>query len=113
NIASTYSRTLSLRSDTALPSAGLHWNHYVALAPLEPEEQREWFNRAVAEKISTRALAKAVKKPPAPPAELPRGTYRVVYADPPWQYGRALPPGCAIERHYPTMPKIGRASCRE
>src|SRR5437899_6532896 len=46
NIASTYSRTLSLRSDTAHSSADLTWNHYVALATLEPEEQREWFNRA-------------------------------------------------------------------
>src|SRR2546430_5740261 len=38
---STYSRTLSLRSDTAHSSADLTWNHYVALATLEPEERSE------------------------------------------------------------------------
>src|SRR2546430_12539496 len=41
NIASTYSRTLSLRSDTAHSSADLTWNHYVALATRSEEHTSE------------------------------------------------------------------------
>lgn len=42
-------------------------------------------------------------------AELPDGQYRVIYADPPWQYGDergglAVYEGSAAEGQYPTMP---------
>lgn len=44
--------------------------------------------------------------------ELPRGKYRVLYADPPWQYGNTFSGGdadftsrwTAAETHYPSMP---------
>ena len=37
------------------------------------------------------------------PGEL-SGKYRVIYADPPWRYGKARYPGCGdAESHYSTM----------
>jgi N6-adenosine-specific RNA methylase IME4 len=34
----------------------------------------------------------------------PTGKYRVIYADPPWEYGNTMPPGFGEARdHYPTM----------
>jgi len=40
------------------------------------------------------------------PAALPTGKYRVIYADPPWQYGdeRTGLGATSAEDHYPTMP---------
>ncbi|MDD5017167.1 MAG: MT-A70 family methyltransferase [Eubacteriales bacterium] len=35
--------------------------------------------------------------------EPPKGKYRIIYADPPWQYGNTMETGNA-EFHYPTMP---------
>jgi N6-adenosine-specific RNA methylase IME4 len=51
-----------------------------------------------------RELVKKEKQ--AKPAVMPAGTYRIIYADPPWQYGNCFPPGMiktALD-HYPTMP---------
>lgn len=39
-----------------------------------------------------------------PELPLPEGTYRVIYADPPWQYDFAETDNRKIENHYPTMP---------
>jgi len=37
--------------------------------------------------------------------EEPSGRYRVIYADPPWDYGNRMPPGSTEPRdYYPTMP---------
>jgi hypothetical protein len=41
---------LSLRSDK------LTWSHHVLLAPLEPEEQKRWLDRALAERLSVADL---------------------------------------------------------
>lgn len=41
---------LSLRNDT------LTWSHHVLLAPLEPEEQRRWLQRATEERFSVADL---------------------------------------------------------
>lgn len=37
------------------------------------------------------------------PPELPKGTYTVILADPPWRYRFSRSKSRAIERHYPTM----------
>jgi N6-adenosine-specific RNA methylase IME4 len=38
--------------------------------------------------------------------EWPTGKYRVIYADPPWQYGNSMPMDSVTQQedHYPTMP---------
>jgi hypothetical protein len=56
------------RFDQSLRSDKLTWSHHVLLAPLEPQEQRRWLERAVGERLSVvdlrlelRAARKATK----------------------------------------------------
>jgi hypothetical protein len=44
------------RFDLSLRSDKLTWSHHVLLAPLEPEEQRRWLERAGAERLSVADL---------------------------------------------------------
>lgn len=44
------------RFDLSLRSDKLTWSHHVLLAPLEPEEQRYWLQRALAERLSVADL---------------------------------------------------------
>jgi N6-adenosine-specific RNA methylase IME4 len=85
----------------------LSWTHHMAVAPLPPERQRVCLGRAEQEALPVRALRELVKKEnESAPAVMPKGTYRVIYADPPWQYENCFPPGMiktALD-HYPTMP---------
>lgn len=43
--------------------------------------------------------SRGVKSPPP----LPKGKYRVIYADPPWRYEHSVSDSRAIENQYPTM----------
>lgn len=43
--------------------------------------------------------SRGVKAPPP----LPKGKYRVIYADPPWRYEHSISDSRAIENQYPTM----------
>lgn len=84
---------------------------HIVVAPLKPKEQAEWLERtaeqgwSVAElKANIRAAART--KVIAGQAHL-EGMYRVIYADPPWQYGDrgATDTGALgkVEAHYPQM----------
>lgn len=42
--------------DSSLRSDKLTWSHHVLLAPLEPEEQRRWLDRALVERLSVADL---------------------------------------------------------
>jgi len=55
-------------------------------------------------KMSWREIIKTLQVPRRPKAEIidfPKGKYKVIYADPPWQYDR--PSSFQPENHYPTM----------
>jgi len=88
---------ISLRKDL------LSYKHHEAVAPLAPPEQKTWLTKAIEEDWSVHELRAAIKAAkPTPP--LPEGKYRVIYADPPWQYSDELIEGYgAAEHHYPTM----------
>jgi hypothetical protein len=47
---------VSSRFDASLRSDKLTWSHHVLLAPLEPDEQRRWLDRALAERLSVADL---------------------------------------------------------
>ena len=57
------------------------------------------------EHIKRKLLPTPEEKPETPP--LPEGKYRVIYADPPWEYGTAQhgkeEQATTLETHYPTM----------
>ena len=59
------------RFDSSLRNDKLTWSHHVLLAPLEPDEQREWLRRASEERLSVadlrlelRALRSGEKREP-------------------------------------------------
>lgn len=68
-------------------------------------EAAEWLEKADDEGWSANELRRQIRAA-RPPLALPEGTYRVVYADPPWEYGderTGLASYGPAERHYPTM----------
>lgn len=96
---------LSLRNDR------LSWNHHRMVADLEPEAQKRWLARAVAgddgKQWSYRRLRLEIKSRALAEAPWPKGTYRVIYADPPWEYGDerlGLDAYGPARLQYPTMP---------
>lgn len=65
-------------------------------------EWRETVSTA-SERVTTRLLREATHDARRP-VELPDGKYRIIYADPPWQYGnKGLDEYGHAERHYPTL----------
>jgi N6-adenosine-specific RNA methylase IME4 len=76
------------------------------LLQLSAEDQKEivaMVNREEAKSV-TDARRKMAKRKMRDNPEMPDGTYRVIYADPPWDYGNhGLDQYGPAERHYPVM----------
>jgi hypothetical protein len=51
------------RFDVSLRSDKLSWSHHVLLAPLQPDEQRYWLERASDERFSVADLRQALRGP--------------------------------------------------
>lgn len=83
----------------------ISWNHCRVVAKWDdPEPQEYWLEMARTEGWSYRELAKEIKKAYLTEQGEVTGTYRVLYADPPWQYSDDLIEGYgAAEHHYPSM----------
>lgn len=86
-------------------------SHAADVAPLPPAQQRKLLTQAREEGLTRSELRRAIRiSKRAAVIEgqtIPNGKYRVIYADPPWQYGdsgviNGLAYGKA-EGHYPTM----------
>lgn len=79
--------------------------------PLDVRRAQEWQDLgeaseapAIATPSEMRKLYRAATAKPEPTPGLPNGRYRVVYADPPWQYGDKLVDGYGpAEDHYRTL----------
>lgn len=83
----------------------LKWSHHAEVAPLSPDEQDEWLDRAEAEHMTQKELRTAIgysKRLAATAAALPTGQYVTLVADPPWQYENVATRGAATN-HYPTL----------
>lgn len=86
------------------------WSHHQEVASLPPTEQEYWLEKTVKEKMSVSDLRHAIKtkKFQDKVGELPDDKYRVIYADPPWEY--ATPQHSreeqktTLDSHYPSMP---------
>lgn len=88
------------------------FGHYAnGIAALEPREQKKWIKKVVKENLTQAELKTelrlARRRKVRAETPIPAGTFRVIYADNPWQYddsGEIV--GSAYgkaERHYPTM----------
>lgn len=75
------------------------------IAKLEPELQDKIISKVVdGEAKSVIDAKRIIKKEENKEVAAPLGKYRVLYADPPWQYGNNLVSGYgAAVNHYPTM----------
>lgn len=94
----------SVKSDIRM--ADLGFAHHQQVASLPPERQEFFLNKAVNEDLSVRELKAEIRKADIEfkAAELPKDKYRVVYADPPWNYGdKRDGRTTGAEDHYPTM----------
>jgi len=92
--------------ETSLRKDNLSFNHHKEVASLAPEKQELFLNKAVEEKLSVRELRSEIRKADIEfkTKELPSGKYRIVYADPPWNYGdKRDGRTTGAEDHYPTM----------
>lgn len=84
----------------------LEWGYHREVANLSIDEQNRLLDRAEQEGWTRHQLREA-KKALLPAPELPAGKYRIIYADPPWEYGdtrKGLKGYTGAEDHYPTMP---------
>ena len=90
---------LSLRKDN------LSFNHHKEVARIPKENQKYYLDKAIQEDLSVRELREIIKKDKTP--ELPSNKYRIVYADPPWEYNDKCEDGAiqsgGANKHYPTM----------
>ena len=77
----------------------LSFVHHRIAAPLD--DRLEWLRKAQESNWSTRNLEAEIHK--AKRLALPRGTFSVIYADPPWEYEFSQSESRSIEAHYPTM----------
>jgi N6-adenosine-specific RNA methylase IME4 len=84
----------------------LDWTHHYVVANHEQAaELLEWAAEAGATVKQLRERVREIKAADAPP--LPDGVYRVIYADPPWEYGDKRTNDAqsgSAESQYPTMP---------
>ncbi len=84
----------------------LSWNHHLEVAALEPEQQDVLLDQAQIEDMSRDELRRAVRRLKATFQQQPPPTrsYRVIHADPPWQYNAKLGEGSDPAEHpYKTL----------
>lgn len=94
--------------EPCLRRQGLTWYIHKEVAALEPQDQVLILSQAEAEGWTVRDVRRAVRRLKAGrPFEVPppSGKYRVIYADPPWEYVNEQPEYHTEQAdHYPLMP---------
>lgn len=85
----------------------LGFSHHQEVAKLEPEQQKKFLDRASEEGLSVRDLRREIvrHKVATKQPEMPKGKFRVFYADPPWAYNdkQDIPSLGGGDKHYPSM----------
>lgn len=81
--------------------------HAQEVAPLPRPEQTKYLKAARDENMTRRELRQRIKgdkrKAVIDGQAVLEGMYRVIYADPPWDYGDSLPSGSNVKHKYPPM----------
>ncbi len=99
--------------DFGIRIPNLTWTHHRIVSSLTPSEQKKWLKKSQPKegetkpRLSVADLKEAVREDRLERLRkenpLPSGSYRVLYADPPWKYEHNEADNRAIEWHYPTM----------
>lgn len=79
----------------------LTFKHYQIAAPLD--DRLEWLKKAEENHWSTRKLEAEIHRWRVSQLALPKGTFTVIYADPPWEYEFSQSESRSIEAHYDPM----------
>jgi N6-adenosine-specific RNA methylase IME4 len=87
----------------------LSFAHHREIAPLDPEEQNRWLDRAEHEGWTRSELRRQIQQERGRAALTEAGAfpgvgYRVLYVDPPWRYAASETECRRVENHYATMP---------
>lgn len=99
---------VSANISSTVRTVDLEWSHHKLVAPLLARVQKKWLQLAVKNDWTVAEMRKELKAAGligAPKTiETPAGKYRVIMADPPWQYSDKLIEGYgAAEHHYQTL----------
>lgn len=97
-----------MRVKSSVRTEDLSFTHHRLVASCEESKQREYLKQAVDEHLSVAALRKIIRRAENSPIPIPKGKYRVIYADPPWfysadQHGKAEAQQTVLETHYTPM----------
>jgi N6-adenosine-specific RNA methylase IME4 len=84
---------VSSRVEKLLRSNFLSWNHHYLIAPMEQDRQIHWLRLAEQNNWTVSELRRQIKRQYLidNTPDLPNGKYRVIYADPPWEYQNDVP----------------------
>ena len=104
-------KSISSSVEPSIRMDNLTFAHHQQVAPLEPEEQKEWLCKASENKWSVRELKSElhkdkIEKKYSKSSAFPKGKYHVIYADPPWDVKAGPGWGTSEESReleYPTM----------
>lgn len=88
--------SISAAFETSRRREVLSWSHHAELAALPERQQENLLDEAEESGWSTRDMRRAARRKKAEvnygaPNAFPKGKYRVLYADPPWEYGNEQP----------------------
>jgi len=86
-------KNVSENIENARRHADLSFSHHQEVVFLSPEKQELFLNKAVEEKLSVRELREEIRRFDIERkyAKLPESKFRVIYADPPWEYSNSMP----------------------
>lgn len=97
---------VSRKFETSRRREVLSWSHHREVAALKPAEADKLLDAAEAENMTRAELRRSVHRlrKTTEAGAFPAPGYRVIYADPPWNYGDKLVEGYgAAEHHYTSM----------
>lgn len=89
------------RYETSSRDEVLTFTHHRIAAPLA--DRLKWLKRAEENGWSTRKLEAEIHRWRVSQLALPKGTFTVIYADPPWEYEFSQSGSRSIEAHYDPM----------
>ncbi|MDD5543880.1 MAG: MT-A70 family methyltransferase [Acidobacteriia bacterium] len=104
-------KNISEQIESSRRREDLSFGHHAEVAPLSPEKQKEYLDRAVEEKLSVRELREEIRKDKIKilqdQGDLPQKKYRIFYADPPWSYGNSMPSYFTEQANYYPLMQLG------
>ena len=94
-------KSIAEKVDLSRRDERLSFKHHATVAPLAPDRQAQWLQKAADEGLTVAQLRREIRVAAYEEPELPDGKYRVLYCDPPWDYHDQQ--SKALSEHYASM----------